>query len=116
MIHFFVFDADAPSVVSFPSGRIEVKLGSMFEIVCEARGIPQPIITWRVNGQMSMTRLDNTRRRLIDVQDRNMAGKIECIATNGVGEAAVDGIDMVVLCKSRAPLSIVIDASIIQCS
>lgn len=79
-------------------GRIEVKFGSVFEMVCESRGIPQPIISWRQNGQSSNTHLDNVRRKLIEVNDRHMAGKIECIATNGVGQPAVTGIDMVVLC------------------
>lgn len=90
---------DPPSVISSPSGRIEVKMNSVFEIVCEARGIPHPIISWRFNGQTNGTQLENNRRKLIDVQDRNLAGKIECLANNGVGNPAVAGIDMVVLCK-----------------
>ncbi|XP_031623591.1 neuronal growth regulator 1 [Contarinia nasturtii] len=86
-----------PTVVSQPSGRIEVKMGSVFEIVCEAHGIPQPIISWRHHEQSSSTQLENVRRKLIEVNDRNMAGKIECIATNGVGQPAVAGVDMIVL-------------------
>lgn len=89
---------DPPSVISTPSGRIEVKLGSVFEIVCEARGIPHPIISWRQNGQSSSVQLENNRRKLVEVNDRSLAGKIECIATNGVGQPAVAGIDMVVFC------------------
>lgn len=96
---------DPPSVISSPSGRIEVKLGSVFEIVCEARGIPHPIISWRQNGQSSSTRLENTRRKLVEVSDRSMAGLIECTATNGVGHAAVAGVDLVVLCKNSVPFS-----------
>lgn len=93
--------ADAPSIISDPSGVVEVKIGTIFEIVCEARGIPHPIITWRQQGKSSSDHLDNTRRRIIEVKDREMAGPIECIATNGVGEAAA-GINLVVLCKCEA--------------
>lgn len=89
---------DPPSVISSPNGRIEVKMGSIFEIVCEARGIPHPIISWQHNGQSNSSQLENNRRRLVEVKDRHMAGKIECVATNGVGKSAVAGIDMVVLC------------------
>ena len=78
---------------------IEVKVGSIFEIVCEAKGIPHPIITWRKQGQSSSDHLDNTRRLLVEVKSRDQAGAIECVATNGVGEPAVAGIDMIVLCK-----------------
>lgn len=92
---------DPPSVISSPSGRIEVKMGSVFEIVCEARGIPHPIISWRYNGHINGTQLENNRRKLIEVTDRSLAGKIECLADNSVGEPAVAGIDMVVLCKFR---------------
>lgn len=81
-----------------PSGRIEVKLGTVFEIVCEAIGTPQPIITWRLKG--SSDHLEQSfRRRLIEVRSRDMAGPVECIATNGVGYPAVAGIDMVVQCE-----------------
>lgn len=85
---------DPPSVISNPAGRIEVKMGSIFEIVCEARGIPQPIISF----SNSTNQLENNRRKLVEVKDRHMAGKIECVATNGVGQPAVAGVDMVVLC------------------
>lgn len=35
---------------------------------------------------------------LVEVKGRQLAGRIDCIATNGVGEATA-GIDLVVLCK-----------------
>lgn len=67
-------------------------------MVCESIGIPQPIITWRFNR--SSDHLEQSfRRRLIEVRNRNMAGPIECVATNGVGHPAVAGINMIVHCK-----------------
>lgn len=101
-----MLDLDAPSIISLPSGRTAVEVGTIFEIVCEARGIPQPIITWQYSGKPSSDYLDNTRRFLVEVKDRHMAGAIHCIATNGVGEPARAGIDLVVLCKFSIVLSI----------
>lgn len=92
---------DPPKVTSSPSGRHEIKLGSVFEIVCTASGVPHPIISWQHNGISSSINLENNRRRLVEVNDRKMAGKIECVATNGVGTPARDGVDMIVLCKLK---------------
>lgn len=74
-------------------------MGSVYEIVCEARGIPHPVISWSHNGKTNTNRLENNRRRLVEVNNRNMAGKIECIATNGVGKPATAGVDMIVECN-----------------
>ncbi len=76
-----------------------MKIGSVFEIVCDAHGVPQPIISWKRKGKSESEHLDNTRRMMIEVTNREMSGPIECIATNGVGEPAVAGINMIVLCK-----------------
>lgn len=98
MINFPRPNVDPPQIISQPSGRIEVKLGTVFEIVCEAIGIPQPIITWRLNERSD--HLEQTfRRRTIEVRSRDMAGPIECVATNGVGHPAVAGINMIVHCE-----------------
>ncbi|XP_055298942.1 limbic system-associated membrane protein isoform X2 [Sitodiplosis mosellana] len=86
-----------PSVVSTPSGRIEAKLGAVFEIICDAQGIPHPIISWMHHGQSNSTQLENKRTKVIEVNDRGMAGRIDCVATNGVGHPAVAGVDLVVL-------------------
>lgn len=67
--------------------------------MCEAKGIPHPIISWQHNGLPNSNILENNRRRIVEVRNRSMAGKIECTANNGVGQPAVAGIDMIVLCK-----------------
>lgn len=89
-----------PTVISVPSGTVELNIGSVFEIVCEPRGVPYPIISWRHQGrtdhQLPLT--NNTRRLLVEVRDHEMAGRIECVATNGKGEATA-GVDLLVLCK-----------------
>lgn len=85
--------------MSDPKGIFEVKIGSVFEIVCDAKGVPQPVITWKRKGKGESDHLDNKRRTTVEVTSRDMSGPIECIAANGVGEPAVAGINMIVLCK-----------------
>lgn len=91
-------------MVSNPGGIVEVNIGSSFEIVCDATGIPQPIITWRRQGKGDSNQLDNIKRQWIEVTSKNLAGPIECIANNGVGESAIAGVNMIVLCKLQTCL------------
>lgn len=91
---------DAPKILSHPNGKIDVKMGTLFEMVCETIGNPLPIITWKIKGEPAIDE-DNNRRRLIEVRNRDMSGTIECIATNGVGLPAKTGIDMIVQCKYK---------------
>lgn len=65
-------------------------------MVCEPTGIPYPAITWRIKGEENSAEV--SRRRLIQVTDKDAAGLIECIASNGVGEPAVAGLNLIVLC------------------
>lgn len=89
-----------PAVLASPNGVVELPVGSVFEILCEARGFPIPIITWRRNGiEEPNEKMNNRRRLLVEVESRDMAGLIECIANNGVGQPAVDGVHLSVLCK-----------------
>lgn len=73
-----------------------MNVGKIFEMVCESTGIPYPAITWRINGEENSAEV--SRRRLIQVSDKDAAGLIECIASNGVGEPVVAGINLIVLC------------------
>lgn len=88
------------SCVSSPTGKYEARVGSVFEIYCEVRGTPHPLISWRANGEvLNGTQLMNERKYLVEVKDRHMAGPIECIANNKVGPPAVCGVMMTVLCE-----------------
>lgn len=88
----------APTVISLPTGVIERPLGSIFEIVCEPKGVPYPLLQWQHNGVNVTNTYDNKRHYLVDIQSYDFAGKIECIANNGVGEPAVTGITLIVSC------------------
>lgn len=77
-----------------------MRVGSIFEIFCEVRGTPHPLITWKANGEIvDGSQITNERRYLVEVKDRQMAGPIECIANNKVGPPAVSGIMLVVYCE-----------------
>lgn len=78
---------------------MEVELGSTFEVVCEARGVPPPIISWTQNGKLISEQYKHVPRQLFHVTHINMSGSIECVASNGVGEPATSGIFLIVLCK-----------------
>lgn len=82
------------------SGMVEVKIGSIFDIVCEARGVPPPMIYWRRGDDRNVTeKFKHTPRYMMEVNNINLSGPLECVASNGVGESAVAGVFLVVLCK-----------------
>lgn len=77
-------------------------MGTIFEIVCEAKGVPHPIITWRIpfDGEELQHRpVDNTRRHVVHVTHKEQAGRYDCIANNSVGDPAVAGILLHINCK-----------------
>lgn len=67
-------------------------------MVCETRGIPHPVISWTQQGHSLNVEHKSNRRLMVNVKDRHMAGPIECLARNGVGEATA-GITLIVQCK-----------------
>lgn len=81
------------------NGMVEVRIGSIFDIVCEARGVPPPMIHWRRDGQNITEKFKHTPKYMMEVNSISLSGPLECVASNGVGEPAVAGIFLVVLCK-----------------
>lgn len=92
-----------PSVSTEPSGVLELAIGAIFEVVCEVKGVPLPAISWRLNGNTldEYSHAGNRQSHIFDIKSRNMAGLIECLAVNGVGQPAVAGVYLHVLCKSH---------------
>lgn len=91
-----------PSVTTEPSGVLELAIGAIFEVMCEAKGVPQPAISWRLKGNTldEYSNAGNRQSHIFEIKSRNMAGLIECLAVNGVGQPAVAGVYLQVLCKS----------------
>lgn len=90
-----------PTVTSYPSGNIELRLGSSFEITCNAQGVPDPIISWRrlhPSGRLEWI-TENKRSLHVDITGRDMAGAYQCVANNGIEEPAVAGVNVHVNCR-----------------
>lgn len=84
---------------------MNVTLGGIFQITCEPKGVPYPMVSWLHNGR-AVTNTDNSRRRLtVEVKHYDMSGPIECVADNGVGQPAISGLVMLVHCK-KSPRSL----------
>lgn len=91
-----------PEVMTFPAGTMNVTLGAIFQITCEPKGVPYPIISWYHNGVHVTNTYDGERRLTVEVKHYDMAGKIECIANNGVGrEPKAAGVLLIVNCESN---------------
>ncbi|XP_023300219.2 neogenin [Lucilia cuprina] len=89
----------APRISTTPSGYIELPIGAVLEIICEAEGVPQPAVSWVHNNETIIDYLVGNRQiHIVEIKSRNMSGNIECIGQNGVGGQAVsDGVELVVL-------------------
>ncbi|XP_030557866.1 neurotrimin [Drosophila novamexicana] len=96
-----------PSVVTEPSGVLELPIGATFEVVCMATGVPQPAISWRLNGNTldQYSNAGNRQSHIFEIKSRSMAGLIECLAANGVGQPAVAGVQLRVLFAPEPTLS-----------
>lgn len=90
----------APSIVLSRTGVQEVPIRGVFEVICEAKGVPHPLISWRKNGiDLENDKVGNRRVLTVEIKSREDSGTIECLAMNGVGSPAVDTLHVNVLCK-----------------
>ena len=89
-----VFVERAPEVKAVEPDVIKPK-GSPATLACEiVKGVPEPKITWRKDGQpMNWVGPDVTMQAV----DQNNAGKYTCIGTNGVGQPSTANIQLSVL-------------------
>ncbi|KAH8399325.1 hypothetical protein KR215_007833 [Drosophila sulfurigaster] len=89
----------APIVATEPSGDLELAIGTTFEVVCLTKGVPQPAVSWRLNGNTldQYSNAANRQSHIFEIKSRDMAGLIECLAVNGVGPPAVAGVYLHVL-------------------
>lgn len=107
----------APSIVLSRTGVQEVPIRAVFEIICEAKGVPHPVISWRKNGiDLKNDMVGNRRVLTVEIKSREDSGTIECLAMNGVGTPAVDTLHVNVLCKlfSVFPLTISVSSPVVD--
>ncbi|XP_055529109.1 hemicentin-1 isoform X3 [Wyeomyia smithii] len=83
-----------PAVSIYPSNQIQVKVGHILEIICDTTGVPQPYITWNFKNENASATFENSRKISVLIEDKDFAGPIECLATNGVGEPASAVLDV----------------------
>lgn len=89
-----------PTVQTEPEGNIELPIGAVFQVICEARGVPQPKLYWRWNDKLVDNQLIGSRLSIqIEVGSREQSGPIECVANNSIGDIAVAGMFLKVQCK-----------------
>ncbi|XP_004517849.1 hemicentin-1 [Ceratitis capitata] len=82
----------APTVKIEPEGVIELPIGAVFQVICEARGVPQPKLYWRWNGKLVDNEMIGNRLSMqIEVGSRAQTGPIDCVANNSIGDLAVTG-------------------------
>ncbi|ALC40522.1 wrapper [Drosophila busckii] len=89
----------APTVITEPSGVLELPIGAVFEVICIAKGVPLPVTNWRLNGNVldEYNTAGNRQSHVFEIKRRDMAGPIECMASNAVGQPAVAGLYLHVL-------------------
>eukprot|EP00095_Tigriopus_kingsejongensis_P002801 maker-scaffold157_size297442-snap-gene-1.23 protein:Tk02801 transcript:maker-scaffold157_size297442-snap-gene-1.23-mRNA-1 annotation:"limbic system-associated membrane" len=89
-----------PTITTEPSnGQIVVKKGTTVSLSCEARGNPQPQLSWsKSHDQMPKSDISSSGSTLIlaDVT-RHHAGVYKCHASNRVGQDATEEIHLQVL-------------------
>ncbi|XP_020288171.1 limbic system-associated membrane protein-like [Pseudomyrmex gracilis] len=83
-----------PSVETVPaSGELEVNLGEQVEMQCLVKGVPDPIISWRTKDK-ELPLLENRPQLRLHADDRHLAGRYTCVASNKVGDPAEAHIDL----------------------
>ncbi|XP_044727182.1 limbic system-associated membrane protein [Chrysoperla carnea] len=80
-------------------GKVEVKKGSSVRLECRASGNPEPVITWsrRNNLLPSGEKTRASPSLTLERVDRHQAGVYQCTATNGIGQPAINQINVHVL-------------------
>ncbi|XP_049548268.1 neurotrimin-like [Anopheles darlingi] len=81
-----------PDILDYPTSKdIVAQEGSNVSLSCAATGVPEPTVTWKREGEKSVTSVENSgitshdgpMLHIVNVQRHN-AGSYHCIASNGV--------------------------------
>uniref|UniRef100_A0A182F0V4 Ig-like domain-containing protein n=1 Tax=Anopheles albimanus TaxID=7167 RepID=A0A182F0V4_ANOAL len=85
-------DQMPPDILDYPTSKdIVAQEGSNVSLSCAATGVPEPTITWKREGEKSVTSVENSgitshdgpMLHIVNIQRHN-AGSYHCIASNGV--------------------------------
>lgn len=73
-----------PTIINKSKSKATVVEGNVLYLVCEAKGYPNPSVTWKKNGKVLQTNVTRTDFIIDDTSGKD-AGKYECEASNTVG-------------------------------
>ncbi|PVD21525.1 hypothetical protein C0Q70_17323 [Pomacea canaliculata] len=87
-----------PRFVREPQDK-EVTLSSRFQLECEARGVPTPVITWTLNGQPLAAPPSVNGQSTLTVRHamQEDAGLYECAATNPANDQRTTSVARVII-------------------
>ncbi|KAL3861185.1 hypothetical protein ACJMK2_007245 [Sinanodonta woodiana] len=102
----------APVIIVPPVAEIEVEIGQTFTIICEAVGVPTPLIVWRLNWgniryEDRITTVSEQGRGTLTVRDARYedAGAYTCEAINNRGSIFAIPDAIVIVRRIKGPCS-----------
>ena len=75
----------APKITKKSKSKVTVVEGNALYLVCEAKGVPTPFVSWRKIGERVLQSNMNITYFVIDDASKDNAGKYECKVSNPVG-------------------------------
>ena len=73
-----------PKIAKRSKDKVTVVEGNLLYLFCEAEGVPKPLVTWRKDGKVLQSSVNETDFVIHEVRKAD-AGKYECKASNSVG-------------------------------
>uniref|UniRef100_A0A182Y8I3 Ig-like domain-containing protein n=1 Tax=Anopheles stephensi TaxID=30069 RepID=A0A182Y8I3_ANOST len=100
-----------PDILDYPTSQDMVVLeGTNVTLTCAATGVPEPTVTWKREGEKSVTSVENSGITSHDGAmlhiyqiERHNAGSYHCIASNGVPPTVSKRIIVTVNCAYMQP-------------
>ncbi len=80
----FLCLVEPPTIVKRSKDKVTVVEGNVLYLFCEAQGFPIPRVTWRKDGKLLQSSINDTDFIIHEARDTD-AGNYECKATNSVG-------------------------------
>ena len=84
---FIFFPKVLPTISLKSKGEVTVVKGNVLYLFCEAEGFPKPLVTWKKDGKLLQSSIDDTEFIIIEASE-NDAGDYECTASNSKGSAS----------------------------
>ena len=73
-----------PKIVKRSKDKVTVVEGNVLYLFCEAEGYPKPLVTWRKDGEVLQSSINETDFIIHETNEKD-AGNYECKASNSFG-------------------------------